>query len=302
MFEKLRQGLRGVVERISRSELDDEALKPILWDLQLQLISNDVAVDVANKICAELSERLRGSSAPRFGDKTAPVREALRESIKSVMTSKPEIDLLKIAGRKKAEGKPLVVMFVGINGTGKTTTIAKVAHLLMGHGYKVILSLSDTYRAGAIEQLEEHARRLDVRVIKHKYGADPAAVSFDAVQHALARGIDAVLIDTAGRMQTNRNLMDELKKIKRVVQPDLTVMVVDALVGNDAIQQAETFNSQVGFDAAVLTKVDADAKGGSSLSVSFVTGKPIIFVGTGQGYGDLQGFDADWFVDKILPA
>jgi fused signal recognition particle receptor len=171
----------------------------------------------------------------------------------------------------------------------------------MDKGLNVIFASGDTYRAGAIEQIEEHAKRLGVRVIRHDYGADPAAVSFDAVQHAAARGIDVVLIDTAGRMQTNRNLMDELKKIKRVVHPDLTIMVADALVGNDAIQQAETFNTQVGFDAAILTKVDADAKGGSSLSITYVTGKPIIYVGTGQGYDDLHRFDAEWFAEKILP-
>jgi fused signal recognition particle receptor len=302
VFDKLRQGLRGVIDRISKGELTDKDIDKMMWELQLQLIANDVAVDVANKICLELKDRLKGETAPRFGDRAAPVKEALRASIESVMVTHDEVDLLKLASKKRAEGKPLVVMFVGINGTGKTTTIAKVAKLLMGRGLKVIIASGDTYRAGAIEQLDEHARRLGVRVVKHDYGADPAAVCFDAVQHAAARGIDAVLIDTAGRMQTNRNLMDELRKIKRVVQPDLTVMVVDALIGNDAVQQAETFNAQVGFDAAILTKVDADAKGGSSLSVSYVTGKPIIYVGTGQGYDDLQRFDAEWFADKIMPA
>jgi fused signal recognition particle receptor len=300
VFDKLKQGLRGVVERISRGELSDEDLEPILWDLQLQLISNDVAVDVAARVCEELKERLKGVTFPRFGDKTPPVREALREAVEATMETDGGVDLLDLVEKKRAEGGPFVVLFVGINGTGKTTTIAKVARLLIHEGYRVVLASGDTYRAGAIEQLEEHARRLGIRVVKHKYGADPAAVSFDAVQHARAQGIDAVLIDTAGRMQTNRNLMDELQKIKRVVRPDLTVIVLDALIGNDAIEQAETFDKRVGFDAAILTKVDADANGGSSLSVSYVTGKPIIYVGVGQGYGDLQPFDARWFAGKIL--
>lgn len=300
MFEKLKQGLRGVVDKISKSELSEEDLEPILWDLQLQLISNDVAVGVADKVCEELKERLKGVAFPRFGDKTAPVKAVLREAIETTMATNGQLDLLDLVEKKREEGGPLVALFVGINGTGKTTTIAKVARLFLDNGYSVVLASGDTYRAGAIEQLEEHARRLGIRVVKHKYGADPAAVSFDAVQHAAARGIDAVLIDTAGRMQTNRNLMDELKKIKRVVQPDLTVIVLDALIGNDAIDQAETFDGHVGFDAAILTKVDADAKGGSSLSVSYVTGKPIIYVGVGQGYGDLQRFDSGWFADKIL--
>ncbi len=299
MFEKLKQGIKGVVERISKSELSEKDLDPILWDLQLQLISNDVAVEIAQRVCQELKERLAGVQLARFGDKTEPVKEALREAIEAVMATNGELDILDLAeGREK--GEPLVVMFVGINGTGKTTTIAKISKLLMDNGHTVVLASGDTYRAGAIEQLEEHARRLGVRVIKHKYGSDAAAVSFDAVQHARARGIDVVLIDTAGRMQTNRNLMDELQKIKRVVQPDLTVMVLDSLIGNDAVDQAQTFNEIVGFDAAILTKVDADAKGGSSLSVAYLTGKPIIYVGVGQEYRDLQPFDAAWFAEKIL--
>ena len=300
MFEKLKQGLRGVVDKISKSQLSEQDVEPMLWDLQLQLISNDVAVDVASRIGEELKERLKGVAVTRFGDKRAPVLTALRESIEAVMTTSGSIDLLQLVAERKAAGEPLIVMFVGINGTGKTTTIAKVTHLLLGNGYSVVLASGDTYRAGAIEQLEEHARRLNVRVVKHRYGSDAAAVCFDAVQHARAQGVDAVLIDTAGRMQTNRNLMDELHKIKRVVQPDLTVMVLDSLIGNDAVDQAQTFNKQIGFDAAILTKVDADAKGGSSLSVSYLTGKPIIYVGVGQEYGDLQPFNASWFAEKIL--
>jgi len=301
VFERLKQGLHGIAEKISQSTFTEKDLDPLLWNLQLQLIANDVAVEVAEKICGELRERLKGEAAPRFGGKAALVRDALRASIESVMATQAEVDLLKWAAERKAAGRPMVVLFVGINGTGKTTTIAKVAKLLLDRGYSVVLASGDTYRAGAIEQLEEHASRLGVRVIKHRYGADPAAVSFDAVRHAEARGIDVVLIDTAGRMQTNRNLMDELRKIKRVVKPDLTVMVVDALIGNDATEQAETFNSHIGFDASILTKVDADAKGGSSLSVSYLTGKPIIYVGTGQGYDDLQRFDPEWFAEEILP-
>jgi fused signal recognition particle receptor len=301
VFEKLKRGFHVVVDRISKSELSEKELESILWELQLQLVANDVAIDVANKICAELMESLKGESTPRFGDKAALVKEALSSIVRSIMVSQTEVELLKLAEKKRDEDGPLVILFIGINGTGKTTTIAKVTNLLLENGYSVVLASGDTYRAGAIEQLEEHARRLGVRVIKHKYGADPAAVSFDAVKHAAAKGVDAVLIDTAGRMQTNRNLMDELMKIKRVVKPDLTVLVVDALTGNDAMEQAETFNEHVGFDAAILTKVDADAKGGSSLSVSYLTGKPVIYIGTGQGYGDLQQFDAEWFTQLITP-
>jgi fused signal recognition particle receptor len=300
VFEKLRQGLRGIVNRINSAGLTEKDLDPILWDLQLQLIGNDVSVEVAEKVCSDLKERLLGEDAPRFGDKSRLIHESLKASLESVMGGSGEIDLPELVAQAKARGEPFVVMFIGINGTGKTTTIAKVARLLMDREFTVVLASADTYRAGAIEQLEEHGRRLGVRVIKHRYGSDAAAVGFDAVEHARARGVNAVLIDTAGRMQTNRNLMDELQKMKRVVQPDLTVMILDSLIGNDATEQAMTFNERVGFDAAVLTKVDADAKGGSSLSVSYLTGKPVIYVGVGQGYEDLQPFDAEWFAERLL--
>jgi fused signal recognition particle receptor len=300
VFEKLRQGLKGIVNRINSAGLTEKDLDPILWDLQLQLIGNDVSVEVAEKVCSELKERLLGEDAPRFGDKSKLIHESLKASLESVMGGSGRTDLPELVAEAKARGEPFVVMFIGINGTGKTTTIAKTAWLLMKGGFTVVLASADTYRAGALEQLEEHGRRLGVRVIKHRYGSDAAAVGFDAVEHAKARGIDVVLIDTAGRMQTNRNLMDELTKMKRVVQPDLTVMILDSLIGNDATEQAMTFNDRVGFDAAVLTKVDADAKGGSSLSVSYLTGKPVIYVGVGQEYDDLQPFDAEWFAERLL--
>ena len=300
MFDKLKQGLKGIVDKISKTGLTEKDLEPLINELQMQLIGNDVSVQVAEKVCEELKHRLIGQEASRFGGKSNLVKNALKESIETVMQTGRGVDLIKAVAEAKRQRHPYSIMFVGINGTGKTTSIAKITRLLQKSGFSVVLASGDTYRAGAIEQLEEHARRLDVKVIRHQYGSDAAAVGYDAIQHAKARGIDAVLIDTAGRMQTNRNLMDELTKIKRVVQPDLTVMILDSLIGNDATEQALTFNKAVGFDATILTKVDADAKGGSSLSVSFLTGKPVIYIGVGQGYDDLQPFDADWFAKKLL--
>ncbi len=300
MFEKLRKGLKGIVSKISNSGFTDKDLEPLLWDLQIQLISNDVSVEVAEKVCVEMKERLMGTNAPRFGDKSDVVRTALRESLEAVMDSNNKLNIFEKISQSKKDGEPFSVMFVGINGTGKTTTIAKFTHKLQEAGYSVVLASGDTYRAGAIEQLEEHGRRLGVRVIRHKYGSDAAAVGFDAVEHARAQGIDVVLIDTAGRMQTNRNLMDELQKVKRVVDPNFTIMILDSLIGNDATEQAMTFNDFIGFDAAILTKVDADAKGGSSLSVPYLTGKPVLYVGVGQDYDDLEPFDAQRFAEKLL--
>lgn len=300
MFEKLRKGLKGIVNKISNAGFTDKDLEPLLWDLQLQLIGNDVSVAVAEKVCSEMKTRLVGSDAPRFGGKADVVKTALTEALESVMNGKDRPDILKMVEESKKKGEPFSIMFVGINGTGKTTTIAKVTNMLKKAGFSVVLASGDTYRAGAIEQLEEHGRRLETRVIRHKYGSDAAAVGFDAIEHARAQNIDVVLIDTAGRMQTNRNLMDELEKVKRVVDPKFTIMILDSLIGNDATEQAMTFDKQIGFDAAILTKVDADAKGGSSLSVSFLTGKPVIFIGVGQEYDDLQPFDAQWFAEKLL--
>jgi fused signal recognition particle receptor len=191
-------------------------------------------------------------------------------------------------------------MFVGINGTGKTTVIAKLAYRLQKHGYSCVLAASDTFRAGAIEQLTLHSEKLGTKIIKHQAGGDPAAVAYDAVEHAKARKKDVVLIDTAGRMQTNANLMDEMKKIKRVSKPDIVIFVGDALSGSDAVEQAKRFDEAVGIDGVVLTKIDADAKGGAALSIAQTTGKPIAYVSFGQEYEEFRRFDADWMVARIF--
>ncbi|MFQ5758355.1 MAG: signal recognition particle-docking protein FtsY [Candidatus Bathyarchaeia archaeon] len=300
MFERLRKGLSGLLDKVTTTELKAEKLRPILEDFKLDLIGNDVAIPVADHICEEMEKRLDGVQIKRLQDRKETIRKNLREVLLSVLTTNERIDLLDLVEKKKKSSEPYVILFVGINGTGKTTTIAKIAKLLMKNRYSIVLACSDTYRAGSIEQLEEHAKRLGIRMIKHKYGADAAAVAYDAVNHAKAHGVNAVLIDTAGRIQTNRNLMNELEKITRVITPALTILTVDALTGNDAVMQAEEFHKRVRIDGAVLTKVDADVKGGSALSVTYVTGKPIIFIGTGQKYEDLQEFNPEQFTEMIL--
>jgi fused signal recognition particle receptor len=300
MFRKLKQGFSGLVDKIVVTELKAEQLRPILQDFRISLIENDVAVTVADHICAELEKRLTGTQVKRLEDKKVLVKSNLHQVLLETMTTNEKVDFLGLLEKKRALNEPLVVAFVGINGTGKTTSIAKVAKMLMNCGYSLVLACSDTYRAGSIEQLEEHAKRLKVRIIKHTYGADPAAVAYDAISHAKAHGINAVLIDTAGRIQTDKNLMNELAKVKRVIQPDLTILTVDSLTGNDAVMQAEEFHKSVGIDGTILTKVDADIKGGSALSVTYVTKKPIIFIGTGQKYEDLQEFKPEQFTEMIL--
>jgi len=300
VFEKLRKGLDGVVNKIVTTELKVEQLRPILEDFKLNLIENDVAVPVAEHICGEMEKRLEGIQVKRLEDRKEIVKRNLHEILLGILTANEKISLLENVERKRRMKEPYSVLFVGINGTGKTTSIAKVAKLLMKKGYSVVLACSDTYRAGSIEQLEEHAKRLGIRIIKHKYGADPAAVAYDAISHAKAHGINAVLVDTAGRIQTDRNLMNELAKIKRVIEPDITILTVDALTGNDAVMQAEEFHKSVGIDATILTKIDADVKGGAALSVTYVTRKPIVFIGTGQTYEDLQDFNPEQFTQMIL--
>jgi fused signal recognition particle receptor len=300
MFEKLKSGLSGLVNKITTTELKTESLRPVLSEFKTILMENDVAVPVTERICDEMEKRLDGIQVRRLEDRRKIVEKNLREVLLETMVMNDKIDLLNAVEEKRKKGNPFLIVFVGINGTGKTTSIAKVARFFMKKGYSVVLACSDTYRAGSIEQLEEHSKRLGVRMIKHKYGADPAAVAYDTVSHARAHGINVVLIDTAGRMQTNKNLMNELAKVKRVVDPDMTVLTVDSLTGNDAVMQAEEFHKSVGIDATILTKADADVKGGSALSVTYVTKKPILFIGTGQKYDDLEEFNPEKFMQLIL--
>lgn len=300
MFDKLKSGLKKLVTKVTTAELKSENLRPVLSEFKLNLAENDVAFPVAERICDEMEKRLDGIQVGRLEDRRKIVDKNLREVLLEVMLTNNNIDLLKCIQEKRKMREPYLIMFVGINGTGKTTTIAKMARFLNKNGYSVVIACSDTYRAGSIEQLEEHAKRLGIKMIKHEYGADPAAVAYDSVCHAKAHAIDTVLIDTAGRMQTNLNLMSELEKIKRVVHPDLTLLTVDSLTGNDAVMQAEEFHKCVGIDATILTKADADTKGGSALSVTYITKKPILFIGVGQKYDDLEQFDPNKFVDLIL--
>ncbi|MEM2944037.1 MAG: signal recognition particle-docking protein FtsY [Methanomassiliicoccales archaeon] len=278
-------------KRISESLLDE-----VLWDLEMNLLESDVALPVVEEIKNSVRESLLGKRVERGYDPADAVEMALRNAIEKVL-KQGEFDFDEFVSRAE---KPVIIMFVGINGTGKTTAIAKIAHRLQKRGMSCVLAASDTFRAGAIEQLTVHAERLNCKIVKHKPGSDPAAVAFDAVDHARARKKDVVLIDTAGRMQTNVNLMDEMKKIKRVVKPHLVIFVGDALAGNDAIEQASTFDREVGIDAVILTKIDADAKGGAALSIAHAVKKPIAFLSTGQGYDEIIKFESKWMVDRLF--
>jgi len=283
------------VEKKSTFGISEEKLDDLLWDLEVGLLESDVAYSVIESIKKDIREELKHSSFVR-GKTTEVVENVLKNAISHVLeTSK--LDFIEYIEKSK---KPVVIMFVGVNGSGKTLAIAKIATLLKKHGKSSVMAAGDTFRAGAIEQLSIHAENVGVKIIKHGPGADPAAVAYDAIDHAKAKHKDVVLLDTAGRVQTNINLMDEMSKIKRVAKPNLIIFVGDALSGNDAVEQAKRFNEVVGIDGVILTKVDTDAKGGSALSVAYTIGKPLLFIGVGQGYEDQISFDSDWMIKSIF--
>jgi len=300
LFDRLRAQFSNLYDRIAKSELKGKDLDNILDEFQLSLIENDVAVSAADFISNELREKLKDVQFARFTDPRTRVKFILQEVLLSLLQRAGQLDIFALIDKKKSVGGPAVLVFIGINGTGKTTSIAKLAYVLQKKGRTVILAASDTYRSGSIEQLEEHARRIGVRVIKHQYGADPAAVAFDAVNYAKAHRINVVLIDTAGRMQNNKNLLEEMRKIVRVTNPDLTILVVDALTGNDAVEQGKVFSEAVKIDGIILAKLDADVKGGSAISLSYIMGKPVAMVGTGQKYDDLEPFQAEAIVKNLI--
>ena len=282
-----------VVKKVVEKKLSKEDVSPILDELENGLIESDVACEVAEKIKTDLEKNLVDQPIKRGKEKEMVV-SSLKESLLEILNV-PEVDLKSLAKVKK----PALLIFLGFNGSGKTTSLAKLAKWLMDNGFSCIFAAADTFRAAAEEQLEVHAERLGVKVIKHKRGADPAAVIFDAIEHAKSKNIDFVLADTAGRAHTNQNLMDQLKKIVRVNKPDLKILVMDSLVGNDAVPQAQLFG-EIGVDGVIFTKVDVNEKGGAILSVTHQLQKPILFLGLGQEYKDFEKFDKEKFVSNLL--
>jgi len=276
--------------------IDEKSLKEPMWELEMALLESDVALPVTEKIVESVKSELVGARRKIGSDTGKIIETALRSAILKVV-SVNSFDFDEFIRKAK---KPVTIVFVGVNGTGKTTTIAKMTERFLSQGYSVVIAAGDTFRAGATVQIETHAERLGVKIIKHQEGADPAAVIYDAIQFAKAKHKDVVLADTAGRLHTNVNLMDQLKKVCRVNQPDLVIFVDEAIAGNDAVERANLFNNAVPLNGSILTKADADSKGGAAISISYTTGKPILFMGIGQSYKDLIKFDPDWLVDRLF--
>jgi len=300
MFEKLRGAFSSLAKAVAEKKLSEKDLDDSLYNFQLALMESDVAQNVVESVTGGLRKQLLGVSVERSKNLEDVVKDKLRSEVLSIFSQAGDVDVLQRVKDSKAKGEPFKILFLGINGTGKTTTVAKFANFMKKNGFSVVIAAGDTHRAGAIEQVTEHANRISAKVVAQRYGADPAAVARDGVLYAKAHHIDVVLIDSAGRMQTNQNLMEEMSKIVRVVNPDLKIFIGDSLAGNDAVSQAELFSKYTGFDGAILTKVDADSKGGAALSIAFTTKRPILFLGVGQGYDDLKRFDAKSFADSLV--
>ncbi len=293
--EEERKGFFGKIKQtLTTKTISSDKFEELFWDLELVLLENNVSVEVIDRIKEDLQKELVGKPLPR--DTMGKIEETLTRTLKDILVFQTVPLLAQIQQKKK---KPFVIAFFGINGAGKTTSIAKMTYYLQKNKLSVVLAAGDTFRAAAIQQLEEHADRLHVKMIKHDYGSDAAAVAFDAVKYAEKNNLDVVLIDTAGRLHSNTNLMAELEKIIRVAKPDFKLFVGESITGNDCIEQARQFNQLVEMDGVILTKVDVDEKGGAPLSISYTIKKPILFLGVGQRYEDFEEFDPDLIVKRL---
>ncbi len=283
MFKKLKSSLNKFKENFNVvKKIDESKSKKIINDLEDSLITSNIAYSVIEKLIEDIKD-----------NKSKELKSTLKKSLDEILS----VDKINILDKSN---KPTKIMFIGVNGAGKTTTIAKLANLILKNKKSCVIAAGDTFRAAAIEQINEHGKNLGVKVISHDYGSDSTAVAYDAVDHAKSKNIDFVLIDTAGRNQANKDLMNELKKMKNKINPDFTIMVIDSMVGNDSIEQAKNFEEEIGIDGFVMTKTDAEETGGSILSVIYETKKPIIYLGSGQNYEDLTSFDKEKIIKQIL--
>ena len=299
MFDKLRSAFSDAAKSLSEKELNEKDIEDILFELEISLHESDVASEVIDEIKSDLKTKLIGIKVDK-NEIEKFVKDSLISTISSLFDSAGKVDIFGLIDEKKKSGQPFLILFVGINGTGKTTSLAKMAYLLQQKKYSVVVAAADTFRAGAIEQLRAHTNRLNLKLVAQNYNSDPAAVARDAVLYAKSHKVDCVLIDTAGRMQTNKNLMEQIGKITKVVQPDFKIFVGDSLAGNDTVNQAKEFFEHVKFDGTILTKSDADARGGAALSVVKITSTPVLYVGIGQEYPDLKAFDKEIFLETVF--
>src|SRR3989339_752842 len=286
-FEKI---LTGTI-KISEEEFNNYS-----EELEMLLLENNVAFEVTEKVLGELKEKLVGKEIPRK-ELEQEIKNNLKEILKEILIE--PFNIIEKIKEKSKRGEPYVILFCGINGTGKTTTIAKIAHMLKQEKLSCVIAAADTFRAAAIDQIKTHGERLDTKVIAHEYGSDPASVGFDAIKYAKKNNIPCVLIDTAGRIHTATNLLREMEKIVKVCKPDTKIFVGESITGNDAIEQVKSFNDIIGIDGIILSKADIDEKGGTALSLGYTTKKPILYLGIGQEYNQIELFDKNKFLEKL---
>lgn len=294
MFEKFKDTVKNLSEDVKSSvtekEIEEDDISGVLEKFRLKLLESNVSFSAAESIEASVKENLIGKEAGRFSIEEE-VEKAVKKEIRETVTD--EYDLFN---ELDSIDDPSI-FFIGFNGSGKTTTLAKVSKYLEDNGLDTVFGAGDTFRAASMEQLEEHGEALDKKVITHEYESDPAAVAYDAIEHAEKQG-KVALIDTAGRSHADRNLMEELEKMIDVNDPDITFLVVDALAGNDVVEQIQAYEGM--FDAVIVTKMDIDEKGGTVISAARESGKPIAFKGTGQAYEDLERFDTEEFIENLF--
>ena len=289
------QRITGKIQKVKISEKEFEVYSE---ELKMLLLENNVAFEVAEKIIKELEDKISGKEFLRK-EIESEIKEALKEIIENILIEPFDVAERIKEKTKEQEKEPYVILFMGVNGTGKTTTIAKIASYLKQQEISCVLAAADTFRAASIEQLKKHGERVGVHVIAHEYNSDPASVGFDAIKYAKKNFINVVLIDTAGRMHTSKNLLKEMEKISRVCKPDLKIFIGESITGNDSVEQAKSFNWNIGIDGIILTKAEVDEKGGTALSVGYVTKKPILYLGTGQDYDEIEVFDKKKFIKEL---
>ena len=298
MLDKVKNAVSNLSKIAVEKQISEKELDKVMEDLTRELLESEIPFDLVEQISKNIKKQMIDKKFARSDEFKEIIKSEFTKTIKEIFQKVEDVDLIQLINSK--ESKPFKILIVGINGSGKTTTVAKIGHLLKENNISSAIVAGDTFRSGAIEQIKEHADRLELKLISQKYGSDPAAVARDGVEYSKTHNIDAVIIDTSGRVQTNSNLMQEVLKIKNVVNPDFTVFIGDSLAGNDLVSQTHEFFKFTDFNGSILTKVDADVKGGAILSILSETGKPIIYIGTGQEYKDLEKFNEERFLSGLF--
>ena len=298
MLDKVKNAVSNLSKIAVEKQISEKELDKVMEDLTRELLESEIPFDLVEQISKNIKKQMIDKKFARSDEFKEIIKSEFTRTIKEIFQKVEDVDLIQLINSK--ESKPFKILIVGINGSGKTTTVAKIGHLLKENNISSAIVAGDTFRSGAIEQIKEHADRLELKLISQKYGSDPAAVARDGVEYSKTHNIDAVIIDTSGRVQTNSNLMQEVLKIKNVVNPDFTVFIGDSLAGNDLVSQTHEFFKFTDFNGSILTKVDADVKGGAILSILSETGKPIIYIGTGQEYKDLEKFNEERFLSGLF--